>query len=242
MAMFNETTLLVTGGSGLLGRELRAIFPNATYPSSGECDVTDVESIRKFVADHHFSAILHAAAFTSPPRIDKDPICAIEVNIIGTANVARVCTESNLRLVYVSTDYVFDGEKGYYSESDPMYPVNKYAWSKLGGECAARLVDDVMIIRTSFGPNAFPFDRAFDDQWTSREPVGSIAVKIANPLRLGTTGVVHIGSQRRTVFDYAVSISPEKKILPLSREDVPFAVPKDTSLDCTRYESLIDGV
>src|SRR5262249_46995997 len=155
--------ILVTGGSGLLGNELETILADADFPPRSVFDVTDFNQMGQYLRDKPFKAIVHAAAFTSPPRIDKEPIQAIETNIIGTANVVRLCMQYAIRLVYVSTDYVFKGDAGNYSEDDPVFPVNKYAWSKLGGECAVRLYDNTLIIRTSFGPNVFPYEKAFTD-------------------------------------------------------------------------------
>ena len=117
--------------------------------------------------------------------------------------------------------------------------MNKYAWSKLGGECAVRLYDDSLIIRTSFGPDAFPYPKAFTDQWTSREPVSTMASKIAMILRDPPTGVMHLGGTRKSVHEYASGLDNEGPIGELSIHDVNFSVPVDTSLDCSRYEQFI---
>jgi len=233
--------VIFTGGSGLLGSEFRKILPQLRYPSSKEFNVTDLAQMRQYAQQIHCRMIIHAAAFTSPPQVEKDPLRALQVNIVGTANVVQLCMERNARLIYISTDYVFRGDKGNYTEDDPVYPVNKYAWSKLGGECAVRLYDNSLIIRTTFGPNVFPYEKAFIDQWTSRESVSVIAAKIAKLLDKDITGVVHVGGERKTVFDYAKSLDPTRPIGTLSREDVPFEVPFDTSLCCRKYDELIEN-
>lgn len=280
-AMCDPKRILFTGGSGLLGREVRKLLPDACYPTSAEFDVTNYEQMAAFVrartgeqraasgqqgggsgersveVSHDgalsvpdrdldtnlcrpcpWDVLVHAAAFTSPPKVDQDPDRAIRVNIVGTANVARLCLAYRMKLVYISTDYVFRGDRGNYSEEDPVYPVNAYAWSKLGGECAARLVPGALIIRTSFGPDVFPYPKAFVDQWTSREPVSVIARKLTDVLRSDISGVLHLGGPRRTVYEYAQAVSPDRPIGPLSIRDVPFAVPRDTSLNTERYERL----
>jgi len=231
--------VLLTGGSGLLGSELRRLIPEASFPSSGEFDVTDLAQMESYVRRGDFETLVHAAAFTSPPKVDRDPMRALDVNIIGTANVVKLCQRTSLRLLYISTDYVFRGDAGYYREEDPVYPVNKYAWSKLGGECAVRLHENSLIVRTSFGPNEFPYERAFVDQWSSRQSVREIAAKIVHLLDLPLKGTIHIGGPRRTVAEYARSLSGGRAIGQLSIRDVDFAVPVDTSLDCGRFESLM---
>lgn len=236
--MVEAKKILLTGGSGLLGGELRQLLPEASYPSSAEFDVTNYAQMDAYVRGAGFNALVHAAAFTSPPKVDKEPARAIEVNIIGTANVARLCLAHGLKLVYISTDYVFAGDQGNYAEEDPVHPVNKYAWSKLGGECAVRMVERSLIVRTTFGPNVFPYEKAFVDQWTSRESVSQIAAKLVRLLEHDVTGVIHLGGPRRTVYDYACSLDPSRSIQELSIHDVSFRVPVDTSLNCERYRSL----
>ena len=237
--MADTSRIIFTGGKGLLGSEFRKIRPDIDYPSSKEFNVTNLEQMRKYVEADGCDLIVHAGAFISPPLIEKDPLKAIEVNIIGTSNVVKLCMEIDARLIYISTDYVFKGDKGNYKEDDPVYPVNKYAWSKLGGECAVRMYDKSLIIRTTFGPNVFPYPKAFTDQWTSRESVSVIAKKISKLLDKDVTGVIHIGGSRKTVFECAKSLDATRNIGKLSINDVPFNVPVDTSLNCDRYNELV---
>ncbi|MBF0553506.1 MAG: sugar nucleotide-binding protein [Nitrospirae bacterium] len=237
-----EEKFLFTGGSGLLCGEIRKLLPNSIYPSSAEFNIESYEQMVEYVKGREFINLFHAAAFTSPPAVDRDPLKAIDTNIIGTANVVKLCARYSLKLVYVSTDYVFRGDIGNYKEEDPVYPVNKYAWSKLGGECAVRMYSNSLIIRTTFGPNSFPYEKAFIDQWTSRESVSLIARKIVNLLAADIKGVIHIGGNRRTVFEYAKSLDDSHDVKELSIRDVSFKVPEDTSLDHTRYDAIIEGL
>lgn len=237
--MTNNCITIFTGGSGLLGSEVRKIRPDINYPSSRQFNVTNYEQMKKYVGSHGCDLIVHAGAFISPPLIEKDPVKAIEVNIIGTSNVVKLCMQIDARLIYISTDYVFKGDKGNYKEEDTVYPVNKYAWSKLGGECAVRMYDKSLIVRTTFGPNVFPYDRAFVDQWTSRECVSVIAKKVSRLIDKDITGVIHVGGKRKTVFEYAKSLDATRDIGKLHTNDVPFNVPVDTSLNCDRYNELM---
>jgi dTDP-4-dehydrorhamnose reductase len=233
------STVLVTGGTGLLGRHMKLLIPQALFPGHTEFDVTDPVRMAAYIGKKTVSTIFHAAAFTSPPKINENPKLALDVNIIGTANVVRLCMERNIKLLYVSTDYVFKGDGGMYKEDDPVLPVNKYAWSKLAGECAVRMYDNSLIIRTSFGDTVFPYEKAFVDQWTSRLRVDVLAKKVVKLLESDLTGTIHVGGKRQTVMDYAQSVSPDKTIGALSLKDVTFVAPKDTSLDTSHYNLKI---
>lgn len=238
--MIEEKKILFTGGSGLLGREIKKIIPLAFFPAHSEFDVVNHNQMKDYIHKKNIATIIHAAAFTSPPLIDKDPMRAIDTNIIGTSNLVKLCLEKNIKLIYLSTDYVFKGDKKNYQEEDGVYPVNKYAWSKLGGECAVRMYDNSLIIRTSFGPNEFQFEKAFTDQWTSRESVSQIAKKIIKVLERDIKGTIHLGGKRKTVFEYAKSLNSSKKIGELSINEVNFNAPKDTSLNCNKYKKVVE--
>ena len=236
----DHSKVIFTGGSGLLGSAFKEVVPDIDYPSSEEFDVTKYDQMREYVQAHSLDLLIHAGAFTSPPLIDTDPVMALRVNIIGTANVVRLCAEFDGRLIYISTDYVFKGDTGNYKETDHVYPVNKYAWSKLGGECAVRMYDKSLIIRTTFGPDVFPYEKAFIDQWTSRESVSVIAQKISQLIDKDVTGVLHVAGNRKTVLEYARGLDKAKDIGELSVQDVSFAVPVDTSLNCDKYREMVE--
>lgn len=238
--MPDQKKILFTGGSGLLGGEIRKLRPDLHYPPENDFNITDYDQMDRYLKNGDWSMIVHAAAFTSPPKIDQDPLLAIEVNIIGTANVVKLCMKYGLKLIYICTDYVFKGDRGNYREDDPVYPVNKYAWSKLGGECAVRMYDNSLVIRTTFGPNVFPYEKAFVDQWTSRESVSVTARMIASLFDRDVTGTIHVGGKRKSVFEYAKGLDPGKDIKELSIHDVNFKVPVDTSMNCERLDSIIN--
>jgi len=239
--MENYSNIIVTGGSGTLGTELKKLMPDACFPSSNEFDITNYNQMDKFLEKReyaHFCTMIHCAAFISPPKINLDPIRAIETNIIGTANIVKLCNNYSIKLIYISTDYVFDGKTGNYKEDDPVNPINKYAWSKLGGECAVKLYDNSLIIRLSFGPKIFPYEAAFIDQWTSRESVDKIAIKILSLLNTSIYGVIHIGQDEICVYDYAKSLDTQKEIKKISIKDVSFNVPENTSLNIDKYKNI----
>ena len=233
-----EEDLIITGGSGILGTELKKILPKANYPSHKEFDITKTETMEDYLKGKEIKCIIHCAAITNLQEIKKDSKNALETNIIGTGNIVKICMNKNIKLIYISTDYVFKGDKGNYKEEDELLPINKYAWSKLGGECAVKLYDNSLIIRTSFGKDPFPYENAFKDQWTIREHVKETAKKIKLLINKEITGIIHIGGTKKTVYDYAKEISPKKEIGKISITDIELKI-KDTSLNLEKYNSLI---
>jgi dTDP-4-dehydrorhamnose reductase len=240
--MIKQEKILVTGGWGLLGCEIQKLIPNSFFPKQEEFDITNYPQMDEYMQGKDIETILHAAAFISPPLIDKNPMKAVETNIIGTSNMVKLSSKFNSKLIYLSTDYVFRGDKGNYSEEDEIYPVNKYAWSKLGGECAVRLYDNSLIIRTSFGENVFPYEKAFTNQHTSRESVSVISKKIVKILEKDIRGVIHIGGLRKTVMEYAKSLDPSRDFGELHIEDVNFKAPKDSSLNSEKYNKIFGEI
>jgi dTDP-4-dehydrorhamnose reductase len=235
----DQKSIIYTGGNGLLAGEFKKNLPGVNYVDIEQFDISCFNEIDAYFKERNISQVIHAAAFTSPPKCDREPEKAIDANIIGTGNMVKACMKYKIKLTYICTDYVFKGDKGNYKEDDPVYPVNKYAWSKLGGECAVRMYDNSLIIRTTFGPNIFPYEKAFTDQWTSRESVSVIVKMIVKLLEKDVTGTFHVGGPRKTVYQYAKSLDETKDIKELSIHEIDFKVPADTSLDVSKYNILI---
>ena len=202
-------------------------------PSRVELDVIDRGAVSVYMASHNTDIVIHAAAVTNNRHVEDDPSQAIEVNVKGTANIALACLEGQARLVYLSTDYVYKGDKGNYSEEDEIEPFNLYAWTKLGGECAVRAIPDHLIIRTSFGAEQFAYEAAFTDKWSSKDYVDIIAPQILEAARSSLTGVLNIGSERRSMYEYAKLRNPKVKAIKMA--DSAHKSPADTSLNLDRW-------
>lgn len=135
--------VLVTGGSGQVGRELsRYAWPKgwaATVLTRAELDLADPAAIAAKVAERSWAAVINAAAYTAVDKAEDDQVTAWAVNALAPAALAQACRAADIPLVQVSTDYVFDGAKhGAWEEGDPVGPLGVYGASKLGGELAVR--------------------------------------------------------------------------------------------------------
>ena len=136
---------------------------------------------------------------------------SIDLNIIGTANVTKVCSDLNIKLIYFSTNYIYPGTKGNYSEKDPILPVNNYAWSKLGGECSVQLYDNSLILRVCMTEKPFVHKKAFANVKTSfmyHENVAQILFKILNK-----KGIINIGGKSQYIFDFAKKGNKNARLL-----------------------------
>lgn len=146
--MINLAETLVTGSDGMLGSYVD--FGIKTNRRS--LDVTDLKEVRVVCEKYKPKAILHFAAETDVDRCERDPEYAYLVNSIGTYNIALVSAELGIKMVYISTNAVFDGSKKEpYNEEDKPHPTNFYGHSKLLGEFAVReFLNDYLILRVSW--------------------------------------------------------------------------------------------
>ncbi|WP_027482714.1 SDR family oxidoreductase [Deinococcus pimensis] len=232
--------ILLTGGTGRLGTELRALLPDLIAPRSAELDVRDLASVRGAVERERPDLIVHAAAYTDVSGAERDRRACWDVNVTGTRHVARAAREAGARLLHVSTDYVFDGERGGYREDDPPGPpVNYYALTKLVAEEAARAADRHLVLRTSFRPREWPYPVAFSDVYTSQDYVDVIAPDVARII-VGIERVpfetLHVATERKSVFELARRRRPD--VRPGSRTEANVRLPSDVSLDVSRWQDL----
>lgn len=156
-AIDHPARILVTGGRGQLGSALTKIYhtrgTTVAAPGHAELDVTDPIGLRLALDRVAPTLLIHAAAATDVDRCEREPAWAAALNTEGTRNVALIAGERDIPLVYVSTNYVFDGRKPpgeAYAEDDPTGPLSVYGETKLTGEQEARrLASRVMIVRTA---------------------------------------------------------------------------------------------
>lgn len=247
--MGKHKTILLTGGSGQLGQ---AILKSGTSyyfltPERNALDITSMSSIERYFQNHSFNALIHCAAITSMAECERDPIKAIETNIIGTSNLVKaVMSKENMlkihiRFVHISTDGVYAGLRGNYSEKDETIPYNRYGWTKLGSECAVNLLKNFCIIRTSFfNPNKIEFDSYAVDRYSSKVSIDYLATSILTLLESTFTGTINIGGRRRS--DYMIFSKFKRSLKRCKRSDIlektGFSIAKDASLNSKRWNKI----
>jgi len=220
-------------------------------------DLLQPEAAR-FIVEARPDVVIHAAAYTNVERAESEPELAMAVNAEGTERVARACAEVRARLVYVSTDYVFDGRKATpYLEQDEPNPLGVYARSKREGEKRAQAhCPKGLIVRTSwlYGLEGRNFVktiiqlaveqselRVVADQYGSPTYAKDLAGALNQMLNYGLTGIVHAtGSGECTWHEFACEILSLMEfrvpVRPISTEEAKQAAPRP------RYSVLNNSV
>lgn len=150
-------TVLVTGADGMLGTEVMRLLERdksvrAIGTRLSDMDVTNLERVRGVLYRHTPTHVIHCAAFTFVDQAEKQALLAYQINAEGTKNLAFFCRELDIELIYLSTDYVFPGDKDTpYLETDRPGPINTYGMTKLLGEVYTQtLLERYKIVRTSW--------------------------------------------------------------------------------------------
>jgi len=196
--------IVITGGGGRFAQVLKKNNKklNILYPGKKELDILDLNSIKKYLKKNKPQYLIHAAALSRPMNIhDKQISTSINLNIIGTANIVKVCSDLKIKLIYFSTGYVYEGRVGNYKETDAVLPFNNYAWSKLGGECAVAMYKNSLILRITMCEKPFIHEFAFHDIKTNfifHEEVVKIIPKI-----LDKTGILNVGGKTQSIYLFA---------------------------------------
>ena len=244
------TKVLVSGSRGNLANHLVVQGRETEYfvmsLDRKAMDITERSSLASALDKHKPDIFIHAAAYTRPMnKHQENANISLETNIIGTANVVLECMSRGIKLVYISTDYVYPGVKGEYSEDEPLSPyignndgVTKYGWSKLGGECAVRMYDGSLILRVCMCNHPFPHAKAAIDIKKSLmydyEAAGTILQL------LGENGTINVGGPSQSVYGFAKQINP--KIDKLSRKDIgDVLIAPDTSMNTSKMKSILRG-
>ncbi len=241
--MIDNEKILMTGGGGRLGSEIRQLIPNIAAPDLPDFDITNPDDVAREFDRYQPKVVIHAAAYTDVSGAERNKSVCWSVNVDGTRNIVKAAIKHNSFLIHISTDYVFFGDTGMYKEEDPVGPVrNYYSLSKLAAESIAKAADRCLIIRTSFRPKEWPYKTAFSDLYTSQDYVDIIAQEIAlaikNYYRI-PYDVIHIATERKSILELARRRKPD--VIPGLRKDADVDLPHDISLDITRWLELKKG-
>ena len=231
--------IVVTGGSGRFGNCLKSVKTKHSifFPQKKIFNILKLNTLKKYLEKTKADTVIHLAGLSRPMSIhEKDIKKSIELNIIGTANVTKVCSELGVKLIYFSTNYVYPGIKGNYSESDHLHPVNNYAWSKLGGECSVQLYKNSLIVRVCMTEKPFLHKEAFANVKSSfmyHEEVAKILFKI-----LDKKGIINVGGKPQYIYDFAQKDNKNVRKAFL-KKNANIGMPFNSSLNTKKLKKII---
>jgi dTDP-4-dehydrorhamnose reductase len=234
--------IVVTGGSGRFGEHLKKIKSSYKlfFPNKKELDILKLKSIENYLKSKNADIVIHLAGLSRPMDIHNTNIQkSIDLNIIGTANVTKICSKKNIKLIYFSTNYVYPGKKGNYLETDPVLPVNNYAWSKLGGEASVQLYKNSLILRVCMTERPFVHDKAFGNVKTSfiyHDDVAKILFKLINK-----KGILNLGGKAMYIYDFVKKDKKNIKKIYLKKED-NFVMPFNSSINIRRLKKILNKI
>ena len=230
------TKIVVTGGTGRFATVLKKhkTKHELFYPTKSELDILDYKKIISYLKKFRPKILIHLAGLSRPMNIHQTDINkSIDLNIIGTSNITKACSDLKIKLIYFSTNYVYPGLKGNYTEVDPVKPFNNYAWSKLGGEAAVHLYKNSLILRVSMTEEPFIHKKAFKNV-ISNFLYHSEVVKILFKL-LRKKGIINIGGKKRSIYDFAKEQNIRVKKINMKKNTLP----KNSSMNLDKLRKMI---
>lgn len=273
--------VLVTGAGGLLGIKVVAELQRKKYevipthhskplhPDSINLDITEREAVNNLITKIKPDIVIHAAAITNVDLCEKQPIHAHQVNAEGTRNIAKASLNTKARLIYVSTDYVFHGEKGNYTEEDQTNPINTYGLTKLLGEQETKKhPKNYLILRASVNFGWHPYKQNFatwiinsirqgktinvvTDHYNTPTLTNNLAQVIGEAIEKNLNGLYHAsGAERISRYQFAEKIAqkfslPKHLIKPIKMKNLETSGiwlakrPPDSSLSTFKIQKQI---
>ena len=194
--------VVVTGSEGRFGRILQKMSKKFIFRNKKQLNILSPNSISKNLKKFKPSYILHLAGLSRPMKNhEKNINKSIDLNIIGTCNLVKEASKKGIKVIYLSTSYVYPGNKGNYKEEDALKPWNNYSWSKLGGECAVQMYKNSLIIRLCMTEKPFLHSKAYANvksNFIYQEDVANIITKI-----LDKKGIINVGGPSQTIYKFA---------------------------------------
>ena len=231
--------IVITGGTGRFGRLLKKFKTSHRlyFPNKKELNILNIKKTDKYIKKIKPQILIHLAGLSRPMKIhEEDIVRSIDLNIIGTANMVKICKENNIKLIYFSTNYVYPGTRGNYSEQDPVLPVNNYAWSKLGGEASVQLYKNSLILRVCMTEKPFVHKKAFANVKNSflyHEDVTQILFKLLNQ-----KGIINLGGNPNYIYQFVKKDNPFIKKIFISKH-LQFGMPINSSMNINKLKKII---
>ena len=196
--------IIVTGGNGRFAKVLKKQNKklNLIFMTKKDLNILNYNSLENKIKKIKPKIILHTAGLSRPMSMHEKYISkSIDLNIIGTCNIVKVCQKYNIKVIYFSTGYVYEGIKGNYKEEDPVKPFNNYGLSKLAGECAVQMYKNSLVLRITMTEKPFAYKKAFTNLKTNfmfHEDLVNLLPKL-----ISKKGILNVGGISQSVYKFA---------------------------------------
>ena len=239
LMLLYKNKIVVTGGTGRFAKEFKKIKSKYKifFPRKNELDILKYNSLIKYLKLKRPKYLIHLAGLSRPMIMhEKNIIKSIDLNIIGTANITKVCSILGIKLIYFSTSYVYPGVKGNYKEIDPVLPKNNYSWSKLGGESSVQMYKNSLILRACMTEEPFVHNYAFSDFITNfifHKDIAKILLRLINK-----KGVINFGGKTQSVYKFVKKYNSKIKKIS-AKKTLGKNYPINPSMNISKLKKII---
>lgn len=239
-----KSKILLTGGSGTLGGAIinSGLFKNLYAPSSRQVNILNYKKLKKFIYEKKVSLIIHCAALARIKECEKNVVKAININIKGTLNIIKAINKKKIKLIYISSDAVYNSSHGNYSEKSPIKPYNIYGWTKAAAEFLVQTLDKYLIIRTRFfNKDKILFKYSASNIYSSSIEVNKLVLIIYKLSNKNFSGIINVGGKKISDYDnykkYNLKLKKckKKKIF----KEINFKIGTNSSLNINKLKKIL---
>jgi dTDP-4-dehydrorhamnose reductase len=234
-----KNKIVVTGGTGRFASEFKKVKSKYKifFPKKSELNILNYNSIIKYLKSKKPKYLIHLAGLSRPMDMHEKFIKkSIDLNIIGTANITKVCSDFGIKLIYFSTSYVYPGIKGNYKETDSVLPKNNYSWSKLGGESSVQMYENSLILRACMTEEPFVHSHAFEDFITNFIFHKDIAKKLLRIIN--KKGVINFGGKTQSVYNFVKKYNSKIKKIS-AKKTLGNNYPLNPSMNISKLKKIV---
>ena len=231
--------IIFTGGSGRFGSVLKK---NKTkykvfFPTKKQLDITNYKKSFNYIKKIRPKFLIHAAALSRPMSIhDKNINKSIDINIIGTCNIVKICSKFKIKLIFFSTNYVYPSKSGIYNENDSLLTTNTYSWSKLGAESAVQMYKNSLILRICMTEKPFVHKKAFANMKTNFMFQENLAKNLYKLINL--KGIINVGGKIQSVYNFAKKHNTQVKKIFASKSQQKY-FPLNSTMNISKFNKII---
>lgn len=232
--------VLLFGGTSKLGSEIvkQSVVHELIQiytPTRSECDIRNIREVEKMFGKYKPNIVIKCVALVGTKECEQNKELAWQTNVVGNSHIVRACQKHKVRMVFISTNAVFDGKKGRYKETDIPDPAFFYAITKAVSEQVVSALSNHAVIRLDFFPlSELKYNKIFTDHYTSKIPVDQAARVVIQIAKSNFVGTIHVGQPRKSLYKILKPHHPQIAPIRISESTLP-DFPKDLSFDLSKF-------